>query len=146
MKSYSTEASYYKNFVGSELVLRRNEEELYLKVSSALVKGDNPVLIFEGYPSPEAVAKLTGYELWIERGRLRPLEKNEFYLADLMGMDVLWQGKSLGKIASYLEAGQLILEVDCGDRMVLVPFVSHYFGEPNFTTKQVELLNNDLFL
>ncbi len=145
VKSYDTEASYYKKFVGAELVLRRDDGELCLKVSGALVKGDTPVLIFEGYPSPEAVAKLTGYELWIERGHLRPLAKGEFYLTDLMGVDVMWQGQSLGKIVNYFETGQLVLEVDCGDKMVLVPFVEHYFGDPNFTTRQLELLNNDLF-
>ena len=64
------------------------------------------ILHFEGCDTPEAAARLVHKDLWIEREDAQPLEENEYYIGDLIGMKVVSdQGEELGILADVLQMG-----------------------------------------
>lgn len=72
-----------------------------------------------------AAEKLVNTRLYVDRARLPPLEEDEFYLADLVGMDAVGaDGAAIGRVALVHDYGagvSLEIERD-GAAPVLVPF------------------------
>jgi 16S rRNA processing protein RimM len=73
----------------------------------------------------EAAARLTNTRLFVARDRLPPAGKEEFYLADLIGLDAVdGAGQALGRVAAVHDYGAgTSLEIGraAGDNL-LVPF------------------------
>ena len=72
----------------------------------------------------DAAAKLTRTELFIDRDRLPPAEADEFYLADLVGLDAVdASGVPLGKVETVHDYGAgASLEILRDGRPMLIPF------------------------
>lgn len=93
------------------------------------VSGDGArvVVRIEGVSSREQAASLTGGDLLITRDQLPSLaDEDEFYVADLIGADVVVDGASVGRLTDVLERpANDVLEVRSAEgRIVLVPFVT----------------------
>ena len=75
-------------------------------VFARALKDDMIVARFEGVETREAAQALTGLELHIERTRLPAPEEDEFYLADLIGLEaVTEEGHSLGRVVAVPNFG-----------------------------------------
>jgi len=98
-----------------------------LRVAGARpLKGDMIVARFENVTSREAAEALNGAELLLGRDRLPEPEEEEFYLADLIGLEAVTpEGSSLGRVLAVpnFGAGDL-LEIGPEDARSgeLVPF------------------------
>lgn len=80
----------------------------------------------EGVDDRDAAEALKGTRLYLDRDALPPPEEDEFYHADLLGLDaVLTDGAALGTVkAVHRMGGGDMLEIDRGPGVptVLVPF------------------------
>jgi len=80
---------------------------------------------FEGCGNRDQAGAFRGKEVAVPREELPQTAQNEFYLADLVGLEVVnAKGERLGKLTGFLENGvQPVMRVgyDGGER--LVPFV-----------------------
>lgn len=80
----------------------------------------------QGVETREAAAALNGVELFARRGQLPPPDEEEYYLADLVGLEaVTSEGMSLGRVRGVMNYGAGdILEIaqDQGDGTFLLPF------------------------
>lgn len=74
--------------------------------SGRLLKDDMLVVKFTHLAAPEAVKALTGTELFIDRANLPEPDEEEFYHADLIGLDVAEVGSEpFGKILAIHDYG-----------------------------------------
>ncbi len=82
------------------------------------------IVAFEGVDSRSAAAALVGRELLLPMEALQPLEADEVFVHDLIGLEVrLTDGTPVGPVQAVFEARPAdLLEVRMGDRLVLVPF------------------------
>lgn len=82
------------------------------------------IAAIEGVTDRDAAQRLTGTRLYVERDRLPPPDEDEFYLADLVGLDAVTpEGGPLGRIRAVEDHGAgayLIIEGD--GREHLLPF------------------------
>ncbi len=86
-----------------------------------------------GIDDRNAAETLRGTELFIERSALPDLKENEFYQADLIGFDVVRNGKKLGIVDCFQNYGAGdIIELDNGD---MVSFVGAEVDMQNKTVK-----------
>src|SRR5271166_6734004 len=90
------------------------------------LKDDMLVVKVAGVETREAAAALTGVELFVRRDRLPPPSAEEYYYADLVGLEaVTARGEPLGRVAevSNYGAGD-ILEIapESGGEPLLLPF------------------------
>ena len=87
------------------------------------------LILFEGITSPEAVALLRGWTVEIPASEKRALEEGEYFLDDLVGLELFDEsGAGLGKVVDLQEGGGgLLLRVrTSADRNADVPFAQDY--------------------
>lgn len=84
----------------------------------------NGVLMkLRGVDDMTAAESLKGREIWIPREEARQLDKDEWFICDILGMDVQEDGISLGKLVDVLQTGSNDVYVTRDDkkREILIP-------------------------
>lgn len=127
----------------------RARTRLLLKVRAFEASGSGAQIAFEGYDSPETARELTGLELLVPRSKASRLRENEWYIADLVGLEVRVDGERAGVVRSVLEGGadpllEVAVDSDAGEggapRSALVPFRKEFVGEVEIESGRLELL------
>lgn len=122
---------------------------LELAVQRVTESGFGLTIAFLGYDSPEKARVLTGMELVAPRSECAPLKDNEWYIADLVGLSLVADGRVLATVRSVLEGGPdpwLEAELVSGPgqggvgRRALVPFRKEFVGEVDLDSGTIELL------
>lgn len=86
------------------------------------VKGPDLVAV-EGVVDRDAAQRLTGTRLFVAREALPPTEEDEFYLADLIGLQVVTEaGEAFGSIRAVEDHGGGAFLVIEGPHEMLLPF------------------------
>jgi 16S rRNA processing protein RimM len=137
--SYSGVWSHFEAL--KEVTLEKGAVQKVLVVESTRWSGDNLLLKFRGIDQPEAAKLLADFEFWVPKELAAPLEEGEVYLKDLIGCQVVHEGKVQGTVTSFLEGGHVeLLEVvkTDGSKAVL-PFEDRYVGTIDLTGRTVEL-------
>lgn len=97
-----------------------------LTLASLRFQGDKLIARFAGVADRTGAEKLTGLDLFIDRAALPEPEDDEFYLADLIGLDaVLADGAPFGRIVAVpnFGAGDLLdIAPVGGGQTILIPF------------------------
>lgn len=102
-----------------------------LKVLAHRPHGKGLVAKLESYSDREQVRELIGCEVAIQRSQLPKSGKDEYYWAELIGLDVFTRdGLSLGKVDHMIATGANdVLVVKGEDRERLVPFIQGMYVE-----------------
>lgn len=88
------------------VLLDMGGEKLPLVIEGVKFFKQFAILKFEGYNSIEEIGKYKGRELWIPREEALPLEENEYYISDLIGLSVVSdQGEALGELTDVIQTG-----------------------------------------
>ncbi|MBA2410259.1 MAG: ribosome maturation factor RimM [Gammaproteobacteria bacterium] len=86
--------------------------------------GDAVIARLQGVEDRDTAAALVGAEIEVENAQLQPLPPDEFYWAQLQGLEVVeLQGRTLGRIDHLLRTGAHDVLVVEGERQRLIPFV-----------------------
>ena len=92
-------------------------------VEHAQVQGTSIVAKLAGCEDRDMATRYGGRELAISRAALPEPAQNEFYWADLIGLQVVnLEGKKLGRVHDIFETGANDVLVVTGDRERLIPF------------------------
>ncbi len=102
---------------------------------------DRALIKFSGYDNPEDARELTGGELWAERSFAAPLKDGEYYISDLIGCSVIFNGIVAGTVIGVAEIGQAdLLEVKTVDKgFRYLPLKDEYVGRVSVVDKTIEL-------
>jgi 16S rRNA processing protein RimM len=88
------------------------------------LQGKNVIANLVGVDDRDRATALTGCKVYISPLQLPPLETDEYYWSDLIGMEVKsMQAEALGIVDSMIETGASDVMVVKGDRERLIPFV-----------------------
>jgi len=100
-------------------------DERPYQVAAARVHSATVVAKLEGIESREQALALKGKEVSVERAALPEADEGHYYLADLVGLEVLnEQGERLGTVKRLFTNGaQDVMELT-GERERLIPWVS----------------------
>ena len=163
-------SGYYDHIeVLKEVTLRHGSDSRKCKVEFAEKGCGTLYMKLVGIDSPEEVRKFNGWELVVDRKYAHPLGKNEWYIKDLIGCSLIWNGKeaaagtalteSVGTITDVLEGGAgYLLEVSLSEsctvlsddlkhtgsgkiRKVLVPLNLNYICNVNVKEKTIQLMH-----
>ncbi len=95
---------------------------------SGQAQGKGLVARLDGIDDRDAAMALRGGRIHVERSALPALAGDEYYWADLEGLQVLTQqGIELGRVAGLMETGANDVLVVQGDRERLIPYVPGQF-------------------
>lgn len=94
------------------------------RVEDAKVQGSVVVAKLEGVKDREEAALYRAMQVAVPRDALPAAEENEFYWADLIGLEVINAAdENLGHVTSVFETGANDVLVVKGDRERLIPFI-----------------------
>ena len=89
-----------------EVILDNGKEKKTAHIEQTKFFKQMVIVKFKEYQTMDEAEKLRGYELYVTREHAIPLKKNEYYIADLIGMMVLTdEGNELGIIEDVLQTG-----------------------------------------
>ena len=142
-----------------EVTLVQGEQSREAKVESVSLGNAVAYVKFEGIDSDEAVIKYRNWGIKVPRKYCKPLNKDEWYIEDLRGCSLVYEGKDapatliapgskyavMGKITDVMEGGggnllEVSLAESC-DRKVLVPFNKEFIGKVDIKNKTVQLMH-----
>lgn len=143
---YSDSCEHFINLKNKSILMLRKNLVTKLLVIRVEIKGDWPIFFFSDYNNPEvALSQLKGGEIYVSRNLATPLKEDEFYLCDLLGLNIFYNEKYLGICINYFESSSIVIEVKTLEgRHMFFPFVEKYFDSPDFIHKKVNLLSEDL--
>jgi 16S rRNA processing protein RimM len=106
VKVYPTTDDPSRFKILKELILKEKRSERVLKVRSVKFFKQFVILGFEGLNRIEDVESLRQCPLLVERKDAVPLEEDEYYIADLIGLSVRREdGTEIGSLKEVLETG-----------------------------------------
>ncbi len=104
--------------------LDKNGERRIVEADQTREHGNRLLVRLAGIDDRDQAACWVGAEILVERGRLPPTAANEFYWADLIGLNVVTtDGLELGRVERLLETGANDVLVVAGDRQRLIPWL-----------------------
>lgn len=112
-----------------------------LKVLEAKLHGDVVVAQVEGVQSREEAVMLKGAEVSVARSALPAPAEDEFYWADLIGLDVVnEQEEVLGQVAGHLSTGAHdVMRVVDGEKERLIPFVEAAIRKVDMKARRIRV-------
>ncbi len=126
------------------ITLIRGTKRIEARIEQVRVTGKGVLIKLENVDTPEAARRYTGFEVWVPRETAAPLADEEYYVADLCGCNLVYQGESVGEIRSICDSGgDVLFEVLRSDgRSVFVPFRAEFIGAVRPAERIVELTQN----
>ncbi|MCR5614383.1 ribosome maturation factor RimM [Treponema sp.] len=153
-----------------EVTLRKDEQQKVFLVEKAEAAGSTLYMKLKGVDTPEEAKKLNGWDIRVARQFAAPLQKDEWYIADLVKCTLVYEGKDglagketgpieIGKITDVLEGGAGdLLEVSLSEscniladdikktssgkpRKVLVPLNKEHIGKVDMKTGTIQLMH-----
>ena len=102
------------------------------------------VMGFHALPDRTAVEHLEGAKIYCKESDLLPLEEEEFWVKDLVGVEVYTTtGDLIGKVVSIIYGGNDILEIlrdgDPPGKTILVPFVRALVPTVDLKQRRIEV-------
>ena len=94
-----------------------------MRVKGARCVGADVFLSLEGVEDRNAAELLRNLEISVLRDKADALKTGEWFVADLIGLDVVCEGTSMGKIVDVLQYGAADIFDIRGDKNYLVPFL-----------------------
>lgn len=95
------------------------------------------IIGFAGFTDINQVEFLNGSELCLQESQLPPLEEDEYYWRDLLGISVITdQGVTLGTIADIFETGSSdVYVVRGGEKEYLIPAIADVVAKVDIQNK-----------
>lgn len=162
-------SGYYEHIASlKEVTLRNDTTFKKCRVESTRLGGNSLFMKLAEINSPEEVKKIRNWELVVPRKYAHPLGKNEWYIEDLKGCSLLWDGGTavrtaptqvVGTITDVLEGGagyllEVLLSESCDVlaknvkfngsgklRKVLVPFNFQYINDVDVDARTIRLMH-----
>lgn len=137
--SFSGETAHFLRL--DRVEVRHGSGATTLSVERVRCSGNTPIVKFRGIDTPEAAKALRGAELWVERTSAAPLAADEFYVADLVALELHYRGAPVGTVAGVVDGPDgALLEVESDRERVLVPFREPFIGTVDVSGGTIELL------
>ena len=107
----------------------RDDQQRDYNVAESQQHSNTLVARLEGIEDRDQAYALRGLEISVPRSALPAPAENEYFWADLIGLDVINQhGVVLGKVDSLMETGAHDVLVIKGSKEHLIPFIDAFVG------------------
>lgn len=123
-----------------EVYLDTGRERMLLHVASCKFVKNQPVLKFKEFSNINEVEKYKRCGLFITRDQAVPLGKDEYFIADLIGLSVIREdGEMLGELTDVLQTGANdVYEVTMENgKQVLLPVIRECIKKVDLEKRQV---------
>ncbi len=143
VRTYSGEHQHLA--VLQEITLVHQSREKTFALEEVRPWKDGALIKLKGIDTPEEVRNYRNWEIWVDRADAAALGEDEYYTADLIGMDVLCGGKVEARITAVCSsAASELLEMVNERGTFLIPFIGQFIGEVSVEENTIELKDRRL--
>ncbi|WP_333791816.1 ribosome maturation factor RimM [Muricomes intestini] len=116
-----------------KVILNAGKEQIPLEIENVKFFKQFVILKFKGIDNINDIEKYKGKSLFVDRENAVKLEKDEYYIADLIGMQVFTEEGRLGVLKDVLETGANEVYVVDSDKYgeVLIPAIQQCILDVN---------------
>ncbi|MBO5372409.1 MAG: 16S rRNA processing protein RimM [Lachnospiraceae bacterium] len=125
-----------------EIILDTGKEKLTLTIERVKFFKNMVILKFKEYDNINDVEKYRQKELFVTREQAVPLEENEYFIADLIGLAAVSDdGEDLGELADVLQTGANDIYVlrKSGTSDILVPAIKDCIKNVDLEAGKIEI-------
>ena len=124
--------------------LRRRGSDTWAahRVQNVRTQGEWLIAEVAGIESREAAGALRGADVGVPREWLPALAEDEYYQADLVGMQVVNRDEvALGALREFVESGAhpIARVIDDGGTERLIPWVAHYIDRVDVNARRIDV-------
>ena len=144
LNSLSGENDHLVNL--KKCVLKSKNEELgaYF-ITDVKLQANNLLVKFQGYDTPEKAKLLSGTVMYVNREDAAKLEEGEYYVADLIGLDISYNDEAIATVEAISEGSQaLYLNVRYNNKLYYIPNMHPFVSKPDFKENKINLLMREL--
>lgn len=106
-----------------EVVLEKGSEYLPLEIEGVKFFKQFVIIKFKGYDSINDIEKYKGMSIYVTRENAVPLKKDEYFMADLIGLEVEDEsGEVLGELTDVMQTGAndvYVIRLKDGEELLL---------------------------
>lgn len=125
-----------------KVILRHGKEERELEIEGVKFFKKFAILKFKGIDNINDVEAYKGGELYVERENAQKLGKDEYFIADLLGISVVNEnGESLGVLKDVIETGAndvYVVEMD-HKKELLIPAIKQCIRNVDIEAGRMEV-------
>lgn len=120
-------------------ILRTNKGDIEVEKKSCKFFKNMVILSFKEFEDINAVEKYKNCELFVRREDAMPLDEDEFYIADVIGMTVWEKDKLIGELVDVMQTGANdVFVVDMSDgKELLIPVIKQCVLDIDYEAKRV---------
>ncbi len=126
-----------------EVKLDTGKELLPLKITGVKFFKNMAILKFEGIDNINDIEKYKGRDLLITREQAVPLKKDEYFICDLIGCQVVTEdGRVVGELTEVLQtaANDVFVVQPEGKKELLVPYIEDCVKEVSIEEKKITVV------
>ena len=119
-----------------EILYIKDAEKGFIPVHVQQVSKKKGLIRFKEYDTREKAKKITNKFLFLEKEKLPPLKEDEYYIYQLVGLDVYQNNKLLGKVIQVddrLPDVLLVIKTPEG-KIKHIPFINEFVKDINLDT------------
>lgn len=125
-----------------EVILDTGKEQIPLKVTGVKYFKNMAILKFQEFNNVDQVIPYKGMDLLVTRENAIPLEEGEYYIADIIGSNVITdEGDNLGRLVDVIQTGAndvYVVKSDSG-KEVLLPSIEECILDRDIENKVVKV-------
>lgn len=125
-----------------KVILDTGKEQIPLKIENVKYFKQFAILKFKGYDNINDIEKYKGKDLFVTREDAVPLEKDEFFICDLIGCTGINEdGVVVGCLTEVMQTGAndvFVFKRENG-KEVLVPYIDQCVKDVNLDEKKISL-------
>ncbi len=129
--------------IGEKVLLEKNDKKRLLTIRKIKRLNDRKLLVdFEEIKDVEQGKEINGFQIKIRRDLLPEKNEEEFYIKDLLGMEIFENGKKVGEILDIMETAAyniVIAEDDMNGKEVMIPLIDEFVKEIDFKNNRIEV-------
>ena len=129
--------------IGEKVILEKNDIRKLLTIKSIKKFNDKKLLVnFEEINNIEQGKEINGFQVKIRRNLLPEKNENEFYIKDLLGVEVFEKEEKIGGILDVMEtaAHNIIIFEDINSKKeIMVPLIDKFIKKIDFKNNRIEI-------
>ena len=129
--------------IGEKVLLEKDGKRKILTIKNIRKLNEKKLLAdFEEIQNIEAAKELNGFQIKIRRELLPEKREDEFYIKDLLGVEVFSGNEKIGDIVDVMETAAhniLIIEDILNKKEIMVPLVDEFVKKIDFKNNRIEI-------
>jgi len=129
--------------IGEKVLLEKEDKRKLLTIKNIKRLNEKKLIVdFEEIGNIDQAKELNGFQMKIRRDLLPEKNEDEFYIKDLLGVEVFSNNKKIGEVTDVMDTAAhniLIIEDVLNKKEVMIPLVDEFVKKIDFKNNRIEV-------